>query len=552
VGLLRFHACTQSAHKAHFDNGRFKLTGRHVHDNSLRFPVARRDEVLRPSNIYRTYYGYAVAHSGVILDKNESNTSEAIGRLTALRDISPTEHIDPDLIRLHMLETEALYRNMQEEFIHSHSADIESFIWRDAPERPPDHDCTLEGLVRELLEIKHKKQQMRIDGHKTIHEEGMAYLANWCTRAEAKMKPDEFAKAKKFGRMIIDLGVAASLQGGMYAAYAKHMLGRELVQGRSLYIFLAEATDELITHYLLMMYYGDCRYSDIFLVFSDDACYAIRRGDSTFLGNLDIATCDASHTPAMLEMCLRVLKFPPDVAQALRLQMMSHMRVYARKDKGQKPSRVMIKPRSMHLPSGITITTLVNCVAMLCIFWSVINSDIKSEDDIIGAAARVGYKLTLEAVSIPEDYQFLKRSLSRDIAGDYHVTLNLGVIFRASGVCRGDLPGRGCHMKRASEFQRALMTGLLNGISCPELERLKPTARDIDISKSHFSYSVLASRATSARSYTLYDLTRRYRLSDRDISDLDLGFLSSGFGQITHSLAVEKILTRDYGLVLPH
>lgn len=551
VGLYRFHACTQSANKNHFDNSRFKLSGRHVVDNQLAFPVVARDEILRPSNTYRTYYGYSVAHSGVILDKNEANTAEAIGRLTALRDISPTDLLEPDSIKAHMIETERLYRDMQEEFIHANSPSIESFIWKHAPDIPADHDCTLEGLVRELLEIKHKKQQMRIDGHKRIHDEGMAYLANWCTRAEAKMKPDEFAKAKKFGRMIIDLGVAASLQGGMYAAYAKHMLGRELVMDKFLYVFLAEATDELITHYLMMMYNGDSRYTDIFLVFSDDACYAIRRNGQTFLGNLDIATCDASHTPAMLEMCLRVLKFPPDVAQALRLQMISSMRVYSRVEKGQKPDRITIRPKGMHLPSGITITTLVNCIAMLCIFWSVIHSDINTEDDIIAAAQRVGYKLTLEPVVSYEDFQFLKRSLARDVEGNYFVTLNLGVILRASGVCRGDLPGRGCHMRRAAEFQRALMTGLLHGISCPELERLKPAARDITISPLHFSYAVQAFRTTSTRSYSLYDLTRRYRLSDHELSELELGVLSSGFGQITHSRAVEKILMKDYGLKLP-
>jgi hypothetical protein len=314
---------------------------------------------------------------------------------------------------------------------------------------------------------------------------------------------------------------------------------------------LAEATDELICHYLLMMYNGDARYRDIFLVFSDDACYSIRRGEVVLLGNLDIATCDASHTPAMLEMCLRVLKFPPEVATALRKQMLSPLRIYSRKEKGQKPHHVTLTPSVMYLPSGITITTLVNCVALLCIFWSVIHSEIANEADVIKAASLVGYKLTLEPVQQFEDYQFLKRSLARDTSGDYHVTLNLGVILRASGVCRGDLPGRGCHMRRALEFQRALMSGLLRGIDCPELENLKPSARDITISPSQSSYTTLASTTTTAHSYSLYDLTRRYALTSHEVSELEHGMLTSGFGQITHSLVVEKILMKDYGLSLP-
>jgi len=552
VGVFRFHACSKSAGKISYDNGRFKLRGKFVVDNQLRFPIRHNDEILHPSNTYRTYYGYAAAHSGHILDKNEFNTSEALGRLTALRDITPppANSSSADIL-LHMRRVEEEYRTAQEEFVHANSASIEKLIWSNAPETPAEHDCTLEGLVRELLEIKHKKQNLRKEGHKTIHEEGMAHLDNWCTRAEAKMKPDEFAKAKKFGRMIIDLGVAASLQGGMYSAYAKHMLGRELIHNSCLYVFLAEATDDLICHYLLMMYHGDGRYRDIFLVFSDDACYSVRRKNVVLLGNLDIATCDASHTPAMLDMCLKVLKFPPDVATALRKQMLSPLRVYSRKEKGQKPHRITIVPKVMYLPSGITITTLVNCVALLCIFWSVIHSDIETSDDIIAAAARVGYKLTLEQVHKPEDYQFLKRSLCKDCFGDYHVTLNLGVILRASGVCRGDLPGRGCHMRRALEFQRALMSGLLKGIDCPELERLKPIAKDIQISTAHHSYTTLASTTTVAHSYTLYDLTRRYSLSSHEVSELEHGMLSSGFGQITHSSAVEKILMKDYGLSLP-
>lgn len=550
--MFRFHASTQSAGKTHYDNGRFLMSGRHVVDNQLNFEYSSCDEILNPSNTYRTYYGFAAAHSGHILDKNEHNTAEALGRLTALRDITPPPDGSTALeTLLHMREVEAEYRINQEEFIFTNSAAIEKFIWDLAPDTPTDHDCTLEGLVRELLEIKHKKQELRKNAYQSIHDEGMAYLENWCTRAEAKMKPDEFAKAKKFGRMIIDLGVAASLQGGMYSAYAKHMLARELCMNGNLYIFLGEATDDKICEYLLLMYYGDDRYRDIFLVFSDDACYAIRRNGATFLGNLDIATCDASHTPAMLEMCLRALRFPPEVAQALRLQMISPLRVYSRKQKGQKPQRVVIKPLSMYLPSGITITTLVNCIAMLCIFWSVIECEIHSEDDIIAAAARVGYKLTLDAVHIPEDFQFLKRSLTCDTNGDYHVTLNLGVILRASGVCRGDLPGRGCHMRRALEFQRALMTGLLKGIDCSELNKLKPAAKDITISEAHFSFSTLACATSSAKTYTLYDLTRRYGLNAHELSELEHGMLSSGFGQITHSRAIEKILMKDYGLSLP-
>lgn len=552
VGMFRFHACTKSAEKQHYDNGRFVFKGRYVLDNRVAFRFIAQDEILYPSNIYRTYYGYGVAHSGHILDKNEANTSEALGRLTALREIEtlPVDmpHADKYVA---MRVTEEKYRCSQEEFVHQHSEDIAKLIWKHAPETPNDHDCTLEGLVRELLNIKHKKQNLRKEGYKTIHAEGNAYLENWCTRAEAKMKPDEFAKAKKFGRMIIDLGVAASLQGGMYSAYAKHMLGRELVHNGNLYVFLAEATDELIADYLLMMYKGDPRYRDIFLVFSDDACYAIRRGEHTLLGNLDIATCDASHTPALLDMCLRILKFPPEVARALRLQMMSPLNVFSRKQKGQKQQKVVLEPTQMHLPSGITITTLVNCIAMLCIFWSVIHSDIHEEADIIRAAAQVGYKLTLESVRAPQDYQFLKRSLTKDSAGDYHVTLNLGVIFRASGVCRGDLPGRGCHMRRAREFQRALMTGLLKGISNNELNCLKPAAKDIHINPDHYSFCTTHVAASSARSYSLYELTRRYRLTDHEVSTLEHGFLKSGFGQITHCPVVEKILRLDYGLELP-
>lgn len=365
------------------------------------------------------------------------------------------------------------------------------------------------------------------------------------------MKPDEFAKAKKFGRIIVDLGVAASLQGGMYAAYAKHMLGREIVHNSSLYVFLAEATDELITYYLLMMYHGNHDYRVIFLVFSDDACYAIKRPEGQLLGNLDISSCDASHTPTMLNFCLEALRFPVDVANAMRKQMMTPMKINNRSPKGQKPESAMITPTCMHLPSGITITTVVNCVAILCIWWRTIHSDIDSEQDVIDAAAAVGYKVTLGAVHIPEDYQFLKRSLARTTNGEYFVTLNLGVILRASGVCRGDLPGRGCIYTRAMKFQRALMKGLLHGIECPDLNRLIPEADDIIISEKHFSFNHTFSRPTCDRSYSLYDLTRRYALTDHEVEELRYGVLSSSFGDITHSLAVEKILRIDYGLELP-
>jgi len=492
---------------------------------------------MKPSNTYTTMYGFLWAHNGHKLEKNNKNLREAIFRTLNLRKPDQPGH-------------EAQMRNAQMQFIRHNKNDIYRLFWKNPESTSYDFDFELKELVEQLLLIRHKKRLLRIHAYDDVRREGLEYLALWCRKAEGKMKPDEIAKANKYGRIIIDFGVAASLQGVMYSSIAKMFLSREIYHSESgsLFVFVPKNDDLDICRYMTMMFFSRHKLNFILIACGDDACLAKKNKNNVWMkANIDVNSCDQSQTPVHLEWTLELLQFPRDVARAMCLMKSAPITFYSTVDKGMRKDRVRATPLHMHMPSGSPDTTLVSTTGLLNFWYACVINDPQTPEQIVDCAADVGYDVDYVPVEKAEDYQFLKRSLTMDKNGEYWPTLNLGVIFRASGCVRGDLPGRGCIARRACEFQRALMTGLLAGINCDELSYLKPAAADIVIDESYLHHG----SKSPSRDYDLHDILNRYDLTVCEEEEIRHMLLCNGFGKVVYSKAVEKVYKKDYGLELP-
>jgi hypothetical protein len=291
-----------------------------------------------------------------------------------------------------------------------------------------------------------------------------------------------------------------------------------------------------------------------FVYYSDDSCLVIKMGDKLYRFNLDISSCDSSHSPALFEL-LKDL-FPQNQQseiQRLIDQCMSPLVIRATQDRKMK---VVLKPTRPMLYSGSTITTAINNLANILIAYCIANLDVITPETLESACARAGYIVTgLTPLEHFEDLQFLKHSPVRDAVGDIHPMLNLGVLLRSSGTCFGDFPGRGPIQPRVEQFQKALLQGMYPRANCTLLDNMRSmvaSARDVPLPPAtlldlQYKVTIHENRYLpfTADPYSLY---LRYRLDDFEISALEEEFGRSGYGEYFNHSAASKILTVDYGL----
>jgi hypothetical protein len=135
------------------------------------------------------------------------------------------------------------------------------------------------------------------------------------------------------------------------------------------------------------------------------------------------------------------------------------------------------------LYSGSTATTVINNLANIFIGYLLGEAISKLEDRLYSVeelasiftlcVEKSGYIITGlspdEICQRPVDLQFLKHSPALSTTGEYRALKNLGVLLRASGSCKGDLPvDRSLTtLQRARAFQRGLIHGTYPRTSCP-------------------------------------------------------------------------------------
>lgn len=287
------------------------------------------------------------------------------------------------------------------------------------------------------------------------------------------------------------------------------------------------------------------------LFFSDDAVISFTIDGVKTVYNVDFSSNDATKFWALRDLLLELQNCPPDISRAIRLQSRLPLRYVSLYQKTNRDEVVLAASRYGFLMSGSGDTTNTNNMTQVCCAFLHRDSNYRNELDVVLAYEQIGHKVTLERCELIEDMQFLKMSLVRHHDG-WTCALNPGVILRASGCCKGDLPGRGSLSIRAAEFQTALIRGLTSYVNNETLMSLSPNvgSASIDLSEYYGGVHVITADTRPPRVED-HDLFRRYRLTSLQIEELKYACTNTAVGINAWSPAAGIILQKDYGIAVP-
>lgn len=522
-------------------NGCFRvLSGRqYFSKGQLTFPDSF---PLKSHGFYRTHFGFGTAHSGVIYARNNHNLSLALRRLTGCRlPDQPGEEARLQANNHHHFTT--TLTGVLDTLKKQYATHFEGYLGMREEARLHHAD-------------PHPKRLLRINAYNELVNTGRIATRHWarCTRAgvpfaEAKMKTEEYAKPGKKPRMIVDLGVAASLQGFRLTEFLKRAQSAEPFRYKGGEIeFIKDPSPETLQRVFDKLISPPGRF--YYCYFSDDACLAVRDGAIVRRYNLDISSCDASHTGALFDALIAIM--PQHCADDMRV--LVEQCSYALKIRNTlKPKQyVVIRPKTPRLYSGSTITTAINNLANLGIACAIVDAAATTPEAVIAAADSAGYIVTVDVCNKPDDLQFLKHSPAVDITGVYRPLLNLGVLLRLSGTCKRDLPGQGPVRARAEEFQSALLAGVYAGATFPLLTKLRSRLpRRVRSAVQQRVTSILMDRTapncSAPTAFTDDSVATRYFTDTKHLAELQT-FARVGYLEVLGNEAIAAILRKDYGL----
>lgn len=378
---------------------------------------------------------------------------------------------------------------------------------------------------------------------------------NWgtpSTRPVVKLNAkNETAKPNKPIRLVGDISTPASLRGAWLTNYMKGAFASEPIHWNGGIFEFIKCPDQVTMERVFRTMYSPVgRF--YFVYFSDDSSLAIRVGIEIKWFNIDISSCDASHTESLFIALkwLTPLAVHDDMQQLIN-QCKLPVKVLSN-SAFSKPKRVIIKFNTARLYSGSTLTTSINNLASLLIGLAISKLDVITEQTITEAAASAGYVITgAQPLNNFNEVQFLKHSPVLDVSGKIRALLNLGVLCRASGVCKEDLPGKGPVLPRAQAFQRGLLRGMYPRAHFTLIDRMKAAAGQGPIA--HEAIQLFSRKVVyddRAEEYTVSDdeVYRRYQLTGAEIGELNNQLGHATTGQWLASTGLSKILTLDYGL----
>lgn len=508
----------------------------------LNFPAPTPEELpfLKLDGSYHTAFGFGASHNGEVFGNTDPNVRLAATRLFKSR--LPT-----------IPGFEPYMHQRQHQFISTHQP-----FFTNLANTYASHFEEYSTAVYEAVEHHgdpHPKAALRIAAWKDLLEfnfsdDGLWYLPGKGTLY--KMKIFEVAKPGKPPRMIGDLGVHASLQGFRITKFLKHAMAHEPIEYEGGLIEFCPKPDpaslaRVFAHLI------DPPGKFYFVYFSDDSCVAIRTPDGVKRYNVDISSCDASHTESLFTLLNDLV--PPllredvnDLVRQCRTPITIHSKVNGKKS-------VTLTPHTPRLYSGSTLTTAINNLANICIGISIAEGDCRGPDDIVRAAARTGYIVTCDDATDWHKLQFLKHSPVLDTNGVLRPLLNLGVLIRLSGTCKGDLPGKKTTplRVRGEAFQDSLLRGAHPHAEFNLLTNMRSRCTGATVATQRRVAQLLAYKVCEDASYPPYtvndsEVFQRYELDDREIVEVNEGFGLCGFGEHYHSSGLHKIFQLDYGL----
>jgi len=425
-------------------------------------------------------------------------------------------------------------------------------------------------LERDHYADPHQKRLLRIDAHNNLYQqEGLGggrgpHHADrlWVRSPKLKNKCGEIAKHGKYIRLIVDYGTPASLVGAWLCEMLKDSLAREIEWAGGHILFIPKPSPELLAAGFEKLIRPPGVYYAV--VFSDDMCYAIRSRDGSGVikrFNKDISSCDKSHGSAVFAAYKSC--FPEDYQDAIEVLTEACRLALTVRDPTDPTGRrkLKLKPKvDPNMGSGTNITTTLNTIVAQTICARAGERRAETAGELAYSAATIGYLLDIQPLDDWSELLFLKNMPVLDTDGDLVAVIALGVLLRASGTCKGDLPGRGDLGPRAFEFQSGLLRGFYPTVRIPMIQRMKARFNatigdavekrilDMTFGKVDGDVVVEALRGKEpTRDVSDESFLRRYKLTPAETIDVQ-DFFSGEVGQTFSSPGLAKVLLADYQL----
>ena len=514
--------------KPFFPNGRVTvLRGSEYLDAGwhLRFP----EKVLRKKDgTYRTDFGPCVNHIGVIYGETNHNVSAALrARMFSCRQPPGTwttgQLAWDKLLAVNQLESVLKHYSALQDHAKgfSHLLDFTDVIQEVTDHHDDPHP---KARLRRAAFI----DELLVYGFASTHWGRNNYVT-------AKMKKDELAKYGKAPRIIVDLGVPMSLVGFRLTKFIKNVFAEELIINGGIGQYCDKPSHDKLQYHFEQLLKPIGLFH--FVYFSDDSCWSVTTPTGVERFNVDIKSCDASHRHTFK---LLYALFPPADHAVIDMLIDQLSKKVVIRDVNERKRKIIMKFDGPTLFSGSTLTTVLNNLAQWLALACVDEAFMKKNPAraIEEAYHTAGFMVTIDPVTFPE-LQFLKHSPVYDTNGTLRPVLNIGVMLRATGSCRGELPRGERFTTRAKVFQASLLAGMYPYTHFTLIDRMSHGS-DIPIESKHV---VGVSEHFTVSDHELYI---RYNLTPREIEELNDSLGHASTGDFVSLDAIDKILKLDY------
>jgi len=505
----------------------------------------------------KTYFGWYIYCPSVIYARSDHNMVKALTRQTCKRDPDNLGY-DELLTGKQRAYCQLATTRMSLEPIR----DYLTFLVRELV----DYRSLVEGYAN----MPHSKRAERLSALLEIMDDSSYFDATFVRDVEGKIKIQELGKFKKYPRLFLTLGPKSIFKIGFLIDFVK-MAFNAIDDPLYHFEFVKSPVYKTLERVFNCLVEPQDMY---FCYFSDDSSVAIRCDDgSVFRANVDISSCDGSHTGEIFNILQFIASGDPRLSLAMRAAIAQCRKSMVLKSYTKvKESKLKLRPIDPVLYTGSTLTTVVNNLANRLIanrIKELIKGQRPKFSDcrllVIGAAEDCGYIVTMDVCDCVEQLQFLKHSPVW--TGEKWIPiLNLGVILRIFGSCWGDLPGTSKEgfARRAYAWNRQLVQSLVHAGDHPLTNMLRSkyavgssvSSRTKGIIKRLIEKEVEFKFTKGESTYhfvTAANVMKRYSLPGGQLQSLCsmIHDCKDGGGECINLPITQAILSKDYGYEFP-